>query len=194
MELLKDKIWITRKSRIEASERLLRNDFHSHLLVNYYALFVVIISVYDLYCKEVDLALLSVIGSILVLTTSIFITSKNFKERSNFFKTCYLKLDLILKKINSLNKDEKESKYLPISEEYHDVLLNSENHLAVDFTKMKLSIPKENRQKSTQIAANEYINYYLYLFARTLCMTILYLLPLIITFLYTVNAGLQTLQ
>lgn len=190
MELLQDKIWITRKSRIEASERLLRNDFHSHLIVNYYALYVVIISVYDLNSTQVDLSLLAVIGSILVLTTSIFITSKNFKERSNFLKTCYLKLEFIQEKIKSLSESEKKSKYLEISEEYNDVLRNSENHLSVDFTKIKMSIPKGNRQKSTQISTNEYISYYIYLFLRISCLTILYFFPVIISFSYMFNASI----
>jgi len=184
MERLQDKIWVTRKSRIEASERLLRNDLHSHLLINYYALFVVIIAVYDLYDNKANLTLLSVISSILVLTTSIFISSKNFKERSNFLKSCYLKLELIQEKIKSLSDDEKKSKYYEVSEEYNDVLRNSENHLSVDFTKIKLSIPKKDRQQSTQISWNEYISYSIYLFLRLASLTILYILPAIITFTY----------
>lgn len=190
MEILSDKIWITRKARIEASERLLRNDFHSHLLINYYALFVVIISVYDLNDTNVNLSLLSVISSILLLTTSIFISSKNFKERSNFLKSYYLKLEFIQEKIKSFTDKEKQTRYLEISEEYNDVLRNSENHLTVDFTKIKLSIPKDKRQNSTQISPNEYFSYSIYLFLRIFSLTILYFLPAIITSIYITYASL----
>lgn len=189
MESLQNKIWITRKSRIEASERLLRNDFHSHIIINLYATLLVIISVYDLYSTKIDLSLLAVIGSILVLTTSIFISSKNFRERSNFLKTCYIKLDKLQTKINSLTDSEKESRILEISEEYNDILLNSENHLPVDFTKIKLSIPKQNREKSTKISTTELISFYIYSFLRISCLIILYFLPAIITFLYILNAS-----
>ena len=191
MDSLQDKIWITRKSRIEASERLLNINFHSHLLINYYATFVVIISVYDLYDKQKDLSLLIVLGSILVLMLSIFISTKNFKERSNFLKTCYIKLELIQDKINSLTDAERKSKYIEISEAYNDILLNSENHLPVDFTKVKLSIPKENRLKSTSIAPYEFISYSIYIISRLLCLILLYFLPAIITFAYiTSNASI----
>lgn len=190
MESLQNKIWITRKSRIEASERLLRNDFHSHIIINLYATFVLIISIYDLYSTKIDLSLLAVIGSILVLITSIFISSKNFKERSNYLKTCYIKLDKLQSKINYLSEQEKKSKMLEISEEYNDILLNSENHLHVDFTKIKLSIPKQNREKSTQISAEEWISFCIYLILRISYFTILYFLPAIITFLYILNASI----
>jgi len=46
---LSDKIWITRKSRIEASTRLEQNDFLAQVVINYYSVFIVIVSIWDLY-------------------------------------------------------------------------------------------------------------------------------------------------
>ena len=133
--MLSDTIWWTRKSRIQAAERLMSNDFHTQLILVWYSLFAVCLTIYYLkFDPQSGLAQVSmVIISIMILSMSLFMSGRNFKERSVLMKQCYLQLDSLYRKAKVIENNSDEESLERISDEYHNVIDASENHKEVDF-------------------------------------------------------------
>ena len=150
--MLSDTIWWTRKARIQAAERLLANDFHSQLILVWYSTFSVVASIYFLkFAPESDLANVSmVIYSVMILSMSLFMSGRNFKERGMLMKQCYLQLDLLYRQAKAAESVSDEKELKRISEEYQNVVNASENHKEVDFIvsifKMKLADEKIDKE------------------------------------------------
>ncbi|MGS0676985.1 SLATT domain-containing protein [Shewanella sp. 125m-1] len=90
---LSSDIWWTRKARIRAEKRLLSNAFQSQLLLLWYSLFSVAVSIYYLNNTQSKLgATYWVVYSVLVLVMSCFINGLSFKERAGLIKECYIGL------------------------------------------------------------------------------------------------------
>lgn len=139
---LHDKIWITKKSRIQASQRLLLVDLHSQLILIWYAVFSVSASIYLLkfdHAKEYTDILL-IIYSILVLCASLFISGRNFKQRAMLLKQCVEKLGHLYIQAKQAQKESKEEILNNISREYHEVLSVSENHSDSDYKRAVLEL------------------------------------------------------
>ncbi len=178
---LSDKIWYTRKSRIESATRLNNNDLISQILINYYSVFIVSISIWDLYDKSVNLSLLIVITSIMILVTSIFITNRNFKTRALELKNCYIKLDEIFRK--AVSAEEKRSNEIEIiSKEYDNVLLFSENHSTYDYLNV-LYLNKNSKQNNDDypiITKFQIFQLFLYKIFRKVIFLVLFIFPVIL--------------
>lgn len=82
MKKLSEKIWLTRVSRIETERRLLANLFHAELILVWYALFSVGISIYSLNEKNTIPQTYWVIFSVLTLACSLYINTQSYKERA----------------------------------------------------------------------------------------------------------------
>lgn len=97
LDSLSNKIWITRKARINAEERLEKFDFLTQMLINYYTLVIVGLSIWTLYDESNAklISVITIIASVLLFGLSIFVNARNFKIRSLTFKSCYIKLDEI---------------------------------------------------------------------------------------------------
>ncbi|WP_141694276.1 SLATT domain-containing protein [Desulfosporosinus sp. BG] len=92
------KIWITRKCRIVASERLENAELYAQFIFVYYSVILVSLSIWTLFPEHSNstLSLISVIASIGLLSVSLFITSRNYKNRALALKSCYIKLENLL--------------------------------------------------------------------------------------------------
>lgn len=133
--MLSDTIWWTRKARIQAAERLLANDFHTQLILVWYSTFSVVASIYFLkFAPQSDLANVSmVIYSVMILSMSLFMSGRNFKERGMLMKQCYEQLDLLYRQAKAAEAAPDDKELKRISEEYQNVVNASENHKELDF-------------------------------------------------------------
>ena len=136
---LSNRIWVTRKCRINASERLETYAAVTKFFQIYYSTisFIMTIANFYFFSKHMPndfLTLLLPIYSSATLFFSLFFSSQNFKERAICFKGNYHKLDrlnreleykLEVKQINYSDIEEIEKRYLTSLE-------NSANHAFVD--------------------------------------------------------------
>ncbi|MBV6512650.1 MAG: hypothetical protein FMNOHCHN_02159 [Ignavibacteriaceae bacterium] len=178
---LSEKIWLTRKCRIQASTRLERFDLNSKIIINYYSLFIVILSLYSLVKPDPAMGISLTSASILVLVASLFITSRNFKERSISHKQCYIKLDELMHKVKDSEENNKVGSLSTLTRSYASVLNLTENHSEYDYLKVKYYSLRDKEYLA--IKKIEIAKLFLYWGINTILLLVLFLLPLLILLL-----------
>lgn len=176
---LSNKIWITRKCRINTSDRLIFTNKIAQILINYYTLMILSISIWTLNSiSNTQLPFFTVIASLFLFAITIGIDSLNYKERIIFLKSCYIKLDnlytdleVLLNELSILDLHEVKSRFEKIRNEYSKVLESVENHNSYDFLKYEIYNKKES------ISWKHYFRYYLYKIYYGTIVAILFLVP-----------------
>jgi len=151
-----NKIWKTKKSRINTSERFKSNDFISQVLIVYYSLFIIIVTVVDIQNKEFNFEVFTLILSITLLIVSVFILSMNFKERSLKLQNCYIKLDKIYREMEI--KEDNNHDISQLKSKYYNILDLTENHTTCDFLKVEFEVRNENKQNENDSNKKQYDN------------------------------------
>ena len=135
---LESNIWITRKCRINASERLLANARYLELLNVYYSVFMILFSLLSLDGNRH----LSLAGLICTIALTIFIMYANtivYRYRSAALKQNYIELQTLLDRLCGLKDTYDNKELLEISEKYADLMKSSENHLDIDLYKTRVN-------------------------------------------------------
>lgn len=155
IESLSNKIWITRKCRIVASERLEKAELYAQIIFVYYSVILISLSIWTLFPEHVDsaLSLILVVASIGLLCISLFIASQNYKNRAIALKSCYIKLEglgtkLEILKSDILEMDEKKQIFINIENSYLQLLDNVENHSDFDYLIIANGISEINLSSS----------------------------------------------
>ena len=152
LEELKHKMWSTKGSRFNASQRMQKKEKYSLLSISFLSAYLIIfglLSVYDLYSLKnlpPNLLPFSITTlSILLLVFSLFENSKNHSTRALQFHKCSLEIARLYNELQifkSYKKDasnnEKENFSKKIQDEYQNILENHENHLRIDNNKFKM--------------------------------------------------------
>lgn len=138
-----DSVWKTRKSRINTSERLKRNDLISQILIVYYSLFIIIITIVDIQNKELNFEVLTLILSILILVVSTFILAMNYKARSLILQTSYIKMDKIYREMK--RKEENKEDTTDLENQYNTIVELTENHSNCDFLQVMYEVRKDEK-------------------------------------------------
>lgn len=128
-EKLDRNIWITRKCRINASERLLSHAKYIEILNVYYSIFVIILSLLSLTGQDNFLSIISLACSIALTISIIYANSAGYRDRSSSLKQNYIELQLLLDQLSCTRDDDTEC-IMSISAKYADLLKASENHIA----------------------------------------------------------------
>lgn len=175
---LSDRIWLTKKCRMEAESRFNRYDNFSKFLITYYSAFILILSLYDIINTTVEYNISIVSASMLILIVSLIITSMRFKERSLAHKQCYIKLDELQQEIaKNENDDQIESE---VFKKYNDVLNLTENHSEYDYFKVKYY--DKSKEEYLTISRKELLKMCIRWIIMFLSAIIIVTLPLIIWF------------
>jgi hypothetical protein len=136
---LADRVFWSKKSRIQAEKKLRFNDLTSQIILLWYSAFAVCISILELTVtsKQPYFPAVMVILSVLILCASLFVGNRNFRERAMVLKQSYEKLgnleSLCYETMHLTSEDEKSSKLLDINNQYLIALSMSENHDDNDF-------------------------------------------------------------
>jgi hypothetical protein len=174
-----NKIWITRKCRINTSERLILTNTIAQLFINYFTLVVLSISIWTLYSESDNnhLSFITVVASLFLFAGTIGVNTLNFKERIAKIKNCYIQLDNLIADLEILKNDlpnldrsDSKLKFEGIREGYSKILEDVENHNSYDYIKFQLS---QNEYRSLV----NYTRYYLYTLGYILIVLILILVP-----------------
>lgn len=177
---LSQKIWITRKSRIEAATRLEWNAYWSSFLIPYYSLFLVIVAAIDFKKGEIDYSFTSLVASIVILCFSILVSSSRFQERSLALKACYLNLDKLYqdaKFAEQSSNSTAKKKLLDIGESYMEVQSANENHTHCDFILAKYRLSHDS---DFQLSITEKRKLYSYKTGRAFFLISLFVIPALI--------------
>lgn len=138
-KLLADRIFWSKKSRVQAEKRLRSNDLASQILLLWYSVFTVCISIFELTSpsEQSQFPTIMVILSVLILCTSLFVGNRNFKDRSMILKQSYESLGSLESKCFELDKltvdRDKTELIAVITDGYSRALAISENHNDNDF-------------------------------------------------------------
>lgn len=167
IETLKNKIWITRKARIRASERLAKSDSYSKLMLAYYSFAALAFSILELKARGLPPAfpLLDVLLGVLLFGAAIYVNTLNFSSRANALKRCYLTLDQLYLELDQLpsaedSDSETQGKFESIRESYKSVLEESENHSEYDYFGVMLATYGRSKSNNlTRIQLMRYLGY-----------------------------------
>ncbi|MGM8063001.1 SLATT domain-containing protein [Vogesella indigofera] len=128
---MKDKIWFTYKARIQAHKRLEWLDFHSQMLLVWYAILSTILGVLSVRYPHVlgrNTDVMATVLSVALLGVSLAVTNRDFRGRAMVMRGNYLKLQKLYNELFSVSTQ-------PTPEQvnrYDDLLAESENHNEVD--------------------------------------------------------------
>jgi SMODS and SLOG-associating 2TM effector domain family 5 len=177
---LSDKIWQTRKCRINTSERLIFTNMLAQFLINYYTLVILSLSIWSFYSpsKNDNLSFITVIASLFLFAITIAINSLNFKERIINLKSCYIHMDelntelkLLKGQLSNIDANDAIQIFNEIRKKYTSLLLIVENHTTYDRLKFMI----ENDQK---ITTRQFANYYFIKLVFLISFLFLFLIPL----------------
>jgi SMODS and SLOG-associating 2TM effector domain family 5 len=151
---LKKRIKTTRHSRIEASKRLRKKNNYYEKITNFYSLVVLILSVWFLNQSGESGILAAKVLLVLSLSLTyftMFLNSKNYKERAGNFETNYQQLDVLTNKLDRFEASQEvldERKLKEFQREYEKLIIGKENHLNIDFY---MSTPENRKQFKNEI-------------------------------------------
>ncbi len=173
---LRDNIWFTYKARIQANKRLSWLDFHSQLLLMWYAILSATLGVLTIRHSMIlgsNTDILATILAIALLGVSLTVTNRDFRVRAMLMRTNYLQLQKLYLDIptNSVPTKDQINKY-------YELLAESENHQEIDDKIARVFIKGLTSRHPTKI---EVFHVYGWLTLRILITVTLYILPLIIT-------------
>jgi len=131
---LDDKLWCTKKCRMNAEKRLLSNDLLLNFSNIYYSIFIAILSILSLISSNRVYTVTSVIFSVALVISITFASSLSFKERAEKMKRNYLDINQLERRLKYVNEDD-VTMIDEIEKEYINLLDNVENHLEFDYYK-----------------------------------------------------------
>jgi hypothetical protein len=178
---LERNIWRTRKCRINASERMLSNAKYIEALNIYYSIFVIIVSLISLTKHDNTLSIISLSCSIALTISIVYANATGYRERYSSLKQNYIELQLLLDQLSCIADDDEDGIQI-ISNKYAELLKVSENHIPLDYYKLK----KSSTDDDLKLSPSEKWSFYLLYFCNGLWKIALVLLPIIVIILYYV--------
>ncbi|WP_088830015.1 SLATT domain-containing protein [Paenibacillus tyrfis] len=184
-----NRLWRTKKARIEAEARLNKYNILSIIVVNYYTFLVLALSIWSLILDSNSdwakyITIITVIVSVGLFGGTILVSSMNFKEKAEKFKKSYIaieELEVEVKKLTrSLTFLTEQHKILRLSEiekSYAEILNSTDNHSPMDNLKVLID------RKNTEVKWFEKINYYFKRAASNLFIILLFTAPILVFFL-----------
>jgi hypothetical protein len=132
-EKLGNRIWQTKKSRMNAEARLNRFGFFSSFMVAYYSSTFLCFQLAPKFFENIEnlsqVEWVATTCSILVLVFSILLSSQGFKEKALRMKQSYHQLSIAETELENNNVSQAQ-------EMYHSALKEFDNHWTVDFWKI----------------------------------------------------------
>lgn len=177
--MLSDKVWVTRKTRIHTEERLLAYSNISQVLMIWYSLVLVYLSILNLQTNDLRLNQLSAFASIVVLVLSVQITAQKFTERSIAMRNCYIKLDELYSKVKRAEQADDREMLQHLESEYTGLLINIENHSEYDYLCLRYSLRGDPNTTLPPFTKLDLARYLSERFWRGLLIAIFFAVPII---------------
>ena len=128
---LRDTIWITRVSRVNAEKRLLNKDSFIQGINIYYSCVTILFSILTLFNDNDKLSLITVFMTVSLLVTILYFNSLKYTDQARDFRTNYTQLYKLELELDE--NDVSEERLSKIKSEYCDLLNSSFNHITYDY-------------------------------------------------------------
>lgn len=156
---LKYRIEITKRARIKASARLRNKHLRFERIIHAYSILILILTIWflgDGDTENVSTKFLLIL-SLTITFISMYLNMKNYKERAGNFETNYQNLDILLNRIERKQLDASDIDNNDIKQfqrEYEKLLIDKENHLAIDYREASEDYYRSQARKSQQVDNN----------------------------------------
>lgn len=126
IQVLKDQIWTTRVSRINAERRLVKKEKFIQVINIYYSCVTIIFSVLSLINGDNNLSLITTFMSICLLVTILYLNAERYMDHARDYRSNYTALHKLEMRLENeiISTDEIEK----IRLEYCDLLDTTLNH------------------------------------------------------------------
>ncbi len=172
-----DNVWFTYKARIQAQKRLDWLDFHSQLLLVWYAILSVTLGVLTIRYSTLlghNTDVMATILSVALLGFSLSVVNRDFRVRAMLMRRNYLKLQQLYRELSAGSATTTDQ-----ASRYDELLAESENHREIDDRIARVFA----KGLTTRLPSNfERCYAYLWLTLRFSITAGLYALPLIVGF------------
>jgi len=158
---LKDRIWTTKKIRMEAEERRLQIKRDIDLVLNGVSALTLVLSVLSLvpstlknFISSTGLSILSIILSIIMIITSLVVTNYRLSEEAAQFRQSYTELDSLENVVGALS-DENTKDLSELENKYTAILSKNLNHNNLDYIYFKYTqyvYQTKNKSDETKIS------------------------------------------
>ena len=172
---LKSNVWMTRKARINASERLLYLEKFIQFINIYYSCFLCSLSVYSLTTTNDKIGIISTVLSIILTISIVYLNSQNFGERAQQLKINYIALQKLYFNLDNLDVNT-TCDLLIYQNEYCDLLASCKNHSSHDYYRIQL------REKKIKIISKSCLIYYICKIFKYFFAFIILLIPILLGF------------
>lgn len=130
-EVIKNRIWLTSKTRMEAEKRYAMYDNVAHIILCVFSVSLIGLTVFSSRISEnVPLDAYAIWFSVWVITFSVVVFGFAFGKTSILHRECYIRLQ----KLYDSRADAKE-----IEHAYHDIISSYPNHSDTDFDRLILN-------------------------------------------------------
>lgn len=178
-----NKVWITKKSRIEAEVRMNKNNDIATRIINWYTFFTLAGSIASLSNKTENgfMTYYTIIVSVGLFGFSNYLNSKNYLEKAFKYRESYLNLSRLETELYNLENSSNTNKLDEFSRlklKYEDIVALSDNHETIDY------------QKATKSCQNfkEIFNYSLKI---RMLWGVMFILPILIFIIGEIIYGLN---
>jgi len=154
MQDLKDKIWITARTRMITEQRYKRYDIRSHLFISYMSLLMILTTIFseDLSSVVPYFRQLEVVIPLALFAASLIVYGFKFGDCAHQFRECYLKLQSLYEKFDKTSD--------PTSE-YEEILQRYPNHAESDYEELIIKRTLFDRQKISSGGVNHKWTYWM---------------------------------
>jgi hypothetical protein len=160
MNKLSDNIWITRKCHINAEKRLNRWSLMANVILTAYSFYLITASVIAIRLTLPRFEVVSLIGSVLLLTASVFTWGLRYPERAAQFKASYVRLYLLVDEAQAAEARNDAPELARLAKTYGDVLLGCENHSQRDYLALRYSMKGSRNTTLESFGLMDYVVYF----------------------------------
>lgn len=179
IKVLKDQIWTTRVSRINAERRLITKEKFIQGINIYYSCVTIIFSILSLINGNNNLSLITTFMSICLLVTILYLNAERYMDHARDYRRNYTALHKLEMQLDntSITPDE----IAEIRLEYCDLLDSAWNHTPYDYycTVFQSSGDYRDKRWKNKVPAG----FYWGKFWRAVVMTVLIILPAVVYYL-----------
>lgn len=130
-KVLKDQIWTTRVSRINAERRLVKKEKFIQGINIYYSCVTIIFSILSLINGDNDLSLITTFMSICLLVTILYLNAERYMDHARDYRSNYTALHKLEMRLENTNISPEEIEKIRL--EYCNLLDSAWNHTTYDY-------------------------------------------------------------
>lgn len=146
MKPLSDKIWETRKCRINMEARLIRYSYVSDFLIPWYSLSLILLTLLAWRSPVPFSDVGAVFGSVFILVFSIVGSSGKFRVRAREIKDQYIELDRLYSVSKRMESDNQDPFDSDVFREYQSLLKATPNHREIDYSRLKITLRNSTKK------------------------------------------------